>query len=67
MQAAINAGILSEGVIDTALVHAFAVTYATSDPTVATVSSAGLVKAVGAATITVTVNGVSGSCPIVVR
>jgi hypothetical protein len=45
------------------------VTYATSDPTVATVSGAGLVRAVGdgAATITVTVNGVSGSFPIIVR
>jgi len=45
------------------------VSYATSDPTVATVSSAGLVRAVGdgAATITVTVNGVSGSFPIIVR
>ncbi|SCE31450.1 beta-glucosidase [Streptomyces sp. DvalAA-14] len=45
------------------------VSYATSDPSVATVSSAGLVKAVGdgTATITVTVNGVSGSAPIVVR
>jgi beta-glucosidase-like glycosyl hydrolase len=42
--------------------------YASSDTTVATVSSAGLVKAVGdgVATITVTVNGVSGSVPIVV-
>jgi len=43
--------------------------YATSDANVATVSSAGLVKAVGAGTvtITVTVNGVSGSVPIVVH
>jgi hypothetical protein len=45
------------------------VTYASSNTAVATVSSAGLVKAVGdgAATITVTVNGVSGSTPIVVQ
>jgi beta-glucosidase-like glycosyl hydrolase len=43
--------------------------YSSSDPTVATVSSAGLVHAVGdgVATITVTVGGVSGSVPIVVR
>jgi hypothetical protein len=42
--------------------------YASSDPSVATVSGAGLVKVVGVgvATITVTVNGVSGSVPIVV-
>jgi beta-glucosidase len=45
------------------------VTYTSSDPSVATVSSSGLVHAVGdgTATITVTVNGVSGSAPIVVR
>jgi beta-glucosidase-like glycosyl hydrolase len=45
------------------------VSYATSDPTVATVSSSGLVKAVGdgTATISVTVNGVTGTAPIVVR
>ncbi|HEY3610119.1 MAG TPA: glycoside hydrolase family 3 C-terminal domain-containing protein [Pseudonocardiaceae bacterium] len=45
------------------------VTYGSSNPTVATVSSAGLVRAVsdGAATITVTVNGVSGSMPILVQ
>ena len=43
--------------------------YSTSDPTVATVSSAGLVHAVGdgTATISVTVNGVTGTAPIVVR
>ena len=42
--------------------------YTTSDPRVATVSSKGLVTAVGdgAADITVNVNGVSGSAPIVV-
>jgi beta-glucosidase-like glycosyl hydrolase len=45
------------------------VTYSSSNPTVATVSSAGLVRAVsdGAATITVTVNGVSGTMPILVQ
>ncbi len=45
------------------------VTYSSSNPVVATVSSAGLVRAVGdgTATITVTVNGVSGSTPIVVK
>ncbi|MBM9506681.1 glycoside hydrolase family 3 C-terminal domain-containing protein [Actinacidiphila acididurans] len=45
------------------------VSYSSSDTSVATVSSAGLVRAVGdgVATITVTVNGVSGSVPIVVR
>jgi beta-glucosidase len=45
------------------------VSYATSDPTVATVSSSGLVRAVGdgTATISVTVNGVTGTAPIVVR
>ena len=45
------------------------VSYATSDPTVATVSSGGLVTAVGdgTATISVTVNGVTGTAPIVVR
>ena len=45
------------------------VTYASSDPTVATVSSTGQVKAVGdgAATLSVTVNGVTGTAPIVVR
>jgi beta-glucosidase len=45
------------------------ITYSSSNPAVATVSSAGLVRAVGdgAATITVTVNGVSGSTPIVVH
>jgi beta-glucosidase len=44
------------------------VTYASSDPSVATVSAAGLVRAVsdGTATITVTVGGVSGTAPIVV-
>jgi beta-glucosidase len=43
--------------------------YASSNPKVASVSSAGLVRAVsdGAATITVTVNGVSGSTPILVQ
>jgi beta-glucosidase-like glycosyl hydrolase len=45
-----------------------AVSYRSSDPTVATVSNKGLVTAVGdgTATITATVNGVSGSTPIVV-
>jgi beta-glucosidase len=45
------------------------VSYRTSDPGVATVSDSGLVRAVGdgVATITVTVNGVSGSFPMVVR
>jgi beta-glucosidase-like glycosyl hydrolase len=45
------------------------VSYSTSDPTVATVSTAGLVHAVGdgVATISVTVNGVTGSTPIVVQ
>jgi beta-glucosidase-like glycosyl hydrolase len=45
------------------------VTYASSNTAVATVTSAGLVHAVGdgTATITVTVNGVSGSVPIVVQ
>jgi beta-glucosidase-like glycosyl hydrolase len=44
------------------------VSYATSDASVATVSSAGLVRTVGdgTATISVTVNGVTGSAPIVV-
>jgi beta-glucosidase len=43
--------------------------YSSSNPAVATVSGAGVVRAVadGAATITVTVNGVSGSTPLVVR
>jgi beta-glucosidase len=46
-----------------------AVSYSSSDPTVATVSGTGLVHAAGdgTATITVTVNGVSGSFPIVVQ
>jgi hypothetical protein len=45
------------------------VSYSSSDPAVASVDSGGLVRAVkdGVATITVTVNGVSGSVPIVVR
>jgi beta-glucosidase-like glycosyl hydrolase len=45
------------------------VKYASSDPSVATVDSSGLVRAVkdGVTTITVTVNGVSGSVPIVVQ
>jgi len=45
------------------------VTYASSNPSVASVSSAGKVTAVahGAATISVTVNGVTGSTPIVVQ
>jgi beta-glucosidase len=45
------------------------VRYRSSDDTVATVSRTGQVKAVGdgAATISVTVNGVTGSTPIVVR
>jgi beta-glucosidase-like glycosyl hydrolase len=45
------------------------VTYSSSNPAVATVSSAGLVRAVGdgTATITVTVNGASGTTPIVVH
>ena len=44
------------------------VSYRSSDPSVATVSAKGLVTAVGdgTATITATVNGVSGSTPIVV-
>ncbi len=44
------------------------VQYASSDPSVATVSAAGLVKAVGdgVATIKVTVGGVTGTAPIVV-
>jgi beta-glucosidase len=45
------------------------VTYASSNTAVATVTSAGIVHAVGdgTATITVTVNGVSGTTPIVVQ
>ncbi len=45
------------------------ITYASSNPAVASVNSAGLVRAVsdGAATITVTVDGVSGTMPIVVQ
>jgi beta-glucosidase len=45
------------------------VKYASSNPSVASVTSTGLVRAVkdGVATITVTVNGVSGSTPIVVQ
>ncbi|WP_433891198.1 glycoside hydrolase family 3 C-terminal domain-containing protein [Streptomyces sp. CA-111067] len=45
------------------------VTYRTSDPRVATVSRSGVVtmKAPGAATIEVTVNGVTGTAPIVVQ
>nr|WP_143765342.1 glycoside hydrolase family 3 C-terminal domain-containing protein [Catenulispora acidiphila] len=45
------------------------VRYSTSDPKVATVSAAGVVTthAPGAATINVTVNGVTGTAPIVVR
>ncbi|HEX6521575.1 MAG TPA: glycoside hydrolase family 3 C-terminal domain-containing protein [Streptosporangiaceae bacterium] len=45
------------------------VKYASSDPSVATVDSSGLVRAVkdGVTTITVTVNGVSGSVPILVQ
>jgi beta-glucosidase len=45
------------------------VKYASSDPTVASVDGNGLVRAVkdGVATITVTVNGVSGTTPIVVQ
>ncbi len=45
------------------------VTYSSSNPSVATVSGAGKVTAVGhgAATISVTVNGVTGSTPIVVQ
>lgn len=45
------------------------VSYSSNNPAVATVSGSGLVRAVagGVATITVTVNGVSGSVPIVVR
>jgi beta-glucosidase len=50
------------------LSHA-AVTYSSSDPAVATVSKDGIVKAagLGVATINVTVDGVTGSAPIVVR
>jgi beta-glucosidase len=45
------------------------VTYSSSNPAVATVSAAGQVTAVGhgAATISVTVNGVTGTTPIVVQ
>lgn len=45
------------------------VTYASSDPAVATVSKAGVVTATGpgVATISVKVDGVTGSAPIVVR
>ena len=45
------------------------VTYSSSDPAVATVSKAGILKATGpgVATISVTVDGVTGSAPIVVR
>ena len=45
------------------------VTYRTSDPRVATVSAAGVVtlRAPGAATIEVTVNGVTGTAPVVVQ
>jgi hypothetical protein len=45
------------------------VTYSSSDPAVATVSKDGIVKAagLGVATINVTVDGVTGSAPIVVR
>jgi beta-glucosidase-like glycosyl hydrolase len=45
------------------------VAYSSSDPAVATVSKAGIVKAArpGVATISVTVDGVTGSAPIVVR
>jgi beta-glucosidase len=45
------------------------VKYTSSDPTVASVDSKGLVRAIkdGVVTITVTVNGVSGSTPIVVQ
>jgi len=45
------------------------VKYASSNPSVASVTSTGLVRAVknGVATITVTVNGVSGSAPVVVQ
>jgi beta-glucosidase len=45
------------------------VSYASSDPQVATVSTAGVLTAVGAgvATISVTVNGVTGTTPIVVQ
>ncbi len=50
------------------LAHAH-VTYASSNPDVATVSSAGTVKtiAAGATTISVTVNGVTGTTPVVVK
>jgi beta-glucosidase len=45
------------------------VTYSSSDPAVATVSKAGLLQATGpgVATISVTVDGVTGSAPIVVQ
>ena len=45
------------------------VTYSSSDPSVASVDSSGLVHAVkdGVTTLTVTVNGVSGSVPVLVQ
>jgi beta-glucosidase len=50
------------------LAHAH-VTYVSSNPNVATVSNTGMVNtiAAGAATITVTVNGVTGTTPILVK
>jgi beta-glucosidase len=55
-----------ESFVDLSHAH---VSYRSSDPSVASVSSAGLVRAVkdGTATITVTVNGVSGTAVIVVQ
>jgi hypothetical protein len=55
-----------ESFVDLAKAH---VTYASSNPSVATVSSTGKLTtiAAGTATISVTVNGVTGSTPIVVK
>jgi hypothetical protein len=55
-----------ESFVDLAHAH---VTYASSNPNVAAVSSSGMVQAIaaGTATISATVNGVAGSTPIVVK
>jgi beta-glucosidase-like glycosyl hydrolase len=55
-----------ESFVDPAQAH---VTYASSNPNVATVSSGGMVQmiAAGTATISATVDGVTGSTPIVVK